>query len=51
MDFAVKRIKMESTKKLLKDLSDEIKIAEMEKNQQKLEKLSKKFERLSKGLL
>lgn len=51
LDFAVKRIKMESTKKLLKDLSDEIKIAEMEKNQPKLEKLSKKFERLSKGLL
>jgi DNA primase len=51
LDFAVKRIKLESTKQLLKDLSDEIKIAEVEKDSEKLTKLTKRFERLSKGLL
>lgn len=51
MEFAVKRIKMESIKKQLKELSDQIKIAETEKDTQKLEKLTKRFERLSKGLL
>jgi DNA primase len=51
LDFAVRRIKLESTKKALKDLSDEIKMAEDEKDEEKLDKLAKKFDRLSKGLL
>jgi DNA primase len=51
LDFAVKRIRLESTKRGLKDLSDQIKIAETEKDDEKLEKLAKRFERLSKGLL
>jgi DNA replication protein DnaD len=51
LDHAVKRIRLESTKKALKDLSDQIKIAETEKDDEKLDKLAKKFERLSKGLL
>ncbi len=51
LDYAVKRIRLESTKKALKDLSDQIKIVETEKDYEKLDKLAKKFERLSKGLL
>ena len=51
IEITVKRIKTDTVKKSLKDLSDEIKIAETEKNTEKLEKLTKKFERLSKGLL
>jgi DNA primase len=51
INFAVKRIKLESTKRALKNLSDQIKIVETEKDDEELEKLTKKFERLSKGLL
>jgi DNA primase len=51
IDTAIKRINLIYTKKLLKELSDQIKLAEMEKDTEKVDKLSKKFERLSKGLL
>jgi len=51
LDVTVKRIKNEFTRKSLKSLSDEIKMAEMAKETAKVEKLTKKFERLSKGLL
>jgi len=51
LDFAVRRIKLESVRQTLKSLSDEIKVAETEKDAGKVEKLTKRFERLSKGLL
>jgi DNA primase len=51
MELTVKRIKSGTTKSSLKALSEEIKLAELEKDSDKIEKLTKKFERLSKGLL
>jgi len=50
-EVTVKRIKSDATRKALKELSEQIKLAEMEKDSKKVKKLTKRFERLSKGLL
>lgn len=47
----VDRIKKDSVKRQLKILSEKIKIAEIRKEEEEVEKLTKKFERLSKGLI
>ncbi len=51
LEVTVKRIKTDYVKRSLKSLSNEIKLAEMAKDTEKVEKLTKKFERLSKGLI
>jgi len=44
-------VKKDSIRKQLKKLSESIKIAEIEKEEDELERLTKKFEKLSKSLL
>jgi DNA primase len=51
LDSMIDRIKKNSVKRQLKILSEEIRIAETEKDEGEIERLSKKFEKLSKGLL
>lgn len=51
LESMIDRIKKNSVKRQLKILSDEIRIAESEKDEGEIERLSKKFEKLSKGLL
>lgn len=45
------RVKKASTRRQLKNLTSEIKIAETKKDEEEVERLSKKFEKLSKSLL
>ncbi len=51
IEFTVKRIMNEALRRELKEISNRIKIAEMEGNSTEIQKLTKKFEKLSKGLL
>ncbi len=51
LEEVAERLKKDSIRKQLKKLSESIKIAEIEKEEDELERLTKKFEKLSKSLL
>ncbi len=51
LDSAISRIEKNSIKRKLKELTEQIKLAELEKNAEAVKELSKKFARLSKKLI
>ena len=51
LEEVAERVRKDSIRKQLKKLSESIKIAEIEKEEDELERLTKKFEKLSKSLL
>jgi len=51
LEDVYERVKKDSIRRQLKNLSESIKIAEIKKEEEELERLTKKFEKLSKSLL
>jgi DNA primase len=51
IEATISRLEKESLRRKLKDLTEQIKLAELENDRSKVEKLSKKFNRLSKRLI
>ena len=51
LQATISRVEKDSTKRELKELTEQIKLAELEKNTEKVESLSKKFTKISQKLL